>query len=186
MTVADTGADGFTVKLARSGKRVFVPEGGSILFALLDEDLQVPFACGVGICGGVLATGCFRRAGPPRLLPERRGAGERRGDDLLRGLADAGVGAGPVNVGCSVVRGRPRTVCGSRSHREIAKCLDRIHRRGLRSVHATAAEPVGKAEPGLQDGGSPGVIVTAAASSSAGAGSAPGSANGANTSRSGR
>ncbi len=56
MTVADAGADGFTVKLARSGKRVFAPEGGSILFALLDEDLQIPFACGVGICGA-----CWQR-----------------------------------------------------------------------------------------------------------------------------
>lgn len=48
--------DGFTVKLARSGKQVFVPTGGSILFALLDEDLQIPFACGVGICGA-----CWQR-----------------------------------------------------------------------------------------------------------------------------
>ena len=44
-------ADGFTVKLARSGKQVFVPNGGSILFELLQEDVQVPYACGVGICG---------------------------------------------------------------------------------------------------------------------------------------
>ena len=35
-------ADGFTVKLARSGKQVFVPKGGSILFELLEEDVQVP------------------------------------------------------------------------------------------------------------------------------------------------
>ena len=56
MTMAETAEDGFTVKLARSGKRVFVPEGGSILFALLDEDMQVPFACGVGICGA-----CWQR-----------------------------------------------------------------------------------------------------------------------------
>ena len=49
-------ADGFTVKLARSGKEVFVPTGGSILFALLDEELQIPFACGVGICGA-----CWQR-----------------------------------------------------------------------------------------------------------------------------
>ena len=49
-------AGGFTVKLARSGKEVFVPEGGSILYALLEEDVQVPFACGVGICGA-----CWQR-----------------------------------------------------------------------------------------------------------------------------
>ena len=49
-------ADGFTVKLARSGKHVFVPNGGSILFELLQEDVQVPYACGVGICGA-----CWQR-----------------------------------------------------------------------------------------------------------------------------
>ena len=49
-------ADGFAVKLARSGKRVFVPTGGSILFELLQEDVQVPYACGVGICGA-----CWQR-----------------------------------------------------------------------------------------------------------------------------
>ena len=49
-------AEGFTVKLARSGKRVFVPKGGSILFELLQEDVQVPYSCGVGICGA-----CWQR-----------------------------------------------------------------------------------------------------------------------------
>lgn len=49
-------ADGFTVKLARSGKQVFVPDGGSILFELLQVDVQVPYACGVGICGA-----CWQR-----------------------------------------------------------------------------------------------------------------------------
>lgn len=49
-------ADGFTVKLARSGKQVFVRNGGSILFELLQEDVQVPYACGVGICGA-----CWQR-----------------------------------------------------------------------------------------------------------------------------
>ena len=43
--------EGFTVKLARSNKSVFVPEGGSILFRLMEEGIQVPFSCGHGICG---------------------------------------------------------------------------------------------------------------------------------------
>ena len=53
---------GFTVKLNRSGRTVFVPDGGSILFALLEQDVQVPYACGVGICGA-----CWQRvvAGEP-------------------------------------------------------------------------------------------------------------------------
>lgn len=43
--------EGFTVKLARSNKSFFVPEGGSILFRLMEEGIQVPFSCGHGICG---------------------------------------------------------------------------------------------------------------------------------------
>ena len=56
MAVETAVAEGFTVKLARSGKRVFVPKGGSILFELLQEDVQVPYSCGVGICGA-----CWQR-----------------------------------------------------------------------------------------------------------------------------
>ena len=98
MTNETPARDGFTVKLARSGKEVFVPEGGSILFALLDEDVQVPFACGVGICGA-----CWQRvvSGEPDhrdfcLNDEERE--KRRRDDLLCGLADAPVGVGPLGV----------------------------------------------------------------------------------------
>ncbi len=43
--------DGFIVKLAQSGKDVFVPDGGSILFALMENGVDVPFSCGHGICG---------------------------------------------------------------------------------------------------------------------------------------
>lgn len=43
--------DGFTVKLARSAQSVFVPTGGSILYALMQAGVPVPYACGVGICG---------------------------------------------------------------------------------------------------------------------------------------
>ena len=49
-------AAGFTVKLARSGKQVFVPKDGSILFELHQQDVRVPYACGVGICGA-----CWQR-----------------------------------------------------------------------------------------------------------------------------
>ena len=51
MADGSEAGEGFTVNLVRSGKRVFVPEGGSILYALLEQDVQVPFACGVGLCG---------------------------------------------------------------------------------------------------------------------------------------
>jgi tetrachlorobenzoquinone reductase len=44
-------AEGFTVKLARSKTSVFVRHGGSILFALMDHGIEVPYSCGHGICG---------------------------------------------------------------------------------------------------------------------------------------
>jgi vanillate O-demethylase ferredoxin subunit len=42
---------GFTVRLARSKRSIFVPEGSSILFALLEKGIDVPYSCGAGICG---------------------------------------------------------------------------------------------------------------------------------------
>jgi ferredoxin-NADP reductase len=42
---------GFTVVLSRSQKSVFVPEGKTILDALLDAGMDVPFSCMEGICG---------------------------------------------------------------------------------------------------------------------------------------
>lgn len=42
---------GFTVELARSGGRYFVPEGKTILDVLFDAGLDVPFSCQQGICG---------------------------------------------------------------------------------------------------------------------------------------
>lgn len=41
----------FIVKLARTGTEVSVPAGGSILYSLLTAGVEVPYACGVGICG---------------------------------------------------------------------------------------------------------------------------------------
>lgn len=41
----------FVVRLARSGTAVTVPAGGSILYSLLTAGIEVPYACGVGICG---------------------------------------------------------------------------------------------------------------------------------------
>ncbi|MYE23371.1 MAG: 2Fe-2S iron-sulfur cluster binding domain-containing protein [Gammaproteobacteria bacterium] len=41
----------FVVKLARSEATVTVPAGGSILYSLLTAGIEVPYACGVGICG---------------------------------------------------------------------------------------------------------------------------------------
>jgi ferredoxin-NADP reductase len=47
--VAATG--GFNVVLTRSGKSVFVAEGKSILDALLEAGVDVPFSCSEGVCG---------------------------------------------------------------------------------------------------------------------------------------
>ena len=43
--------ESFVVKLARSETTVEVPAGGSILYSLLMAGVEVPYACGVGICG---------------------------------------------------------------------------------------------------------------------------------------
>ena len=43
--------EGFVVKLAQTGAEVPVPAGGSILYSLLMAGVEVPYACGVGICG---------------------------------------------------------------------------------------------------------------------------------------
>lgn len=42
---------GFVVSLARSGKEIAVPEGSSILKALLDNGVAIDFSCQEGICG---------------------------------------------------------------------------------------------------------------------------------------
>lgn len=42
---------GYTVCLKRSGKSVVVPAGQTMLDALLDAGVNVPFACSEGICG---------------------------------------------------------------------------------------------------------------------------------------
>ena len=44
-------SEGFKVKLARSNKTIFVEQDSSILFALLDAGVDLPFSCGSGLCG---------------------------------------------------------------------------------------------------------------------------------------
>lgn len=48
---APATAGGFDVVLSRSGRVVFVPEGKTILDALLDEGIDVPYSCEEGVCG---------------------------------------------------------------------------------------------------------------------------------------
>lgn len=45
---------GYTAVLQRTGKRVNVEPGKTLLDALLDENVQVPYACSNGICGTCL------------------------------------------------------------------------------------------------------------------------------------
>lgn len=44
-------SEGFKVKLVRSNKTIFVEHDTSILFALLDAGVDLPFSCGSGLCG---------------------------------------------------------------------------------------------------------------------------------------
>ena len=39
------------MKLARSNTSVFVAEGSTILYALREQGIEVPFNCGTGKCG---------------------------------------------------------------------------------------------------------------------------------------
>lgn len=48
---APATAGGFTVVLSRAGKEVFVPEGKTILDALLEAGVDVPYSCTEGVCG---------------------------------------------------------------------------------------------------------------------------------------
>ena len=45
------GKGGFTVVLQRSGKELAVPEGQSVLRAILDAGVEVAFSCEEGVCG---------------------------------------------------------------------------------------------------------------------------------------
>ena len=49
-TVAPSVKGGFTVRLQRSGKTVFVPEGNTILEVLLADGMDIPYSCQQGIC----------------------------------------------------------------------------------------------------------------------------------------
>jgi vanillate O-demethylase ferredoxin subunit len=42
---------GFSVTLAKSGMKVYVPEGKTILDALLAAGIDIPFSCNEGVCG---------------------------------------------------------------------------------------------------------------------------------------
>jgi ferredoxin-NADP reductase len=44
-------AGGFTLELARDGRKLPVPEGKSVLDVLLDAGVEVPYSCGQGVCG---------------------------------------------------------------------------------------------------------------------------------------
>jgi vanillate O-demethylase ferredoxin subunit len=48
---APASGGGFTVELARSGRRIAVPAGKTILDALLDGGVAVPSSCKEGVCG---------------------------------------------------------------------------------------------------------------------------------------
>ncbi len=43
--------DGFTVKLARSGRSIYVSGTSTILYALLEHGIDAPYSCAAGLCG---------------------------------------------------------------------------------------------------------------------------------------
>ena len=42
---------GFTLELSRSGRSIVVEPGKTILDAMLDNDIDVPYSCTEGVCG---------------------------------------------------------------------------------------------------------------------------------------
>ena len=66
---------GYTAVLQRSGKRLAVEPGKTLLDALLDENVSVPYACSNGICGTCLTQVV---AGTPDHRDEFLGEEERR------------------------------------------------------------------------------------------------------------
>ncbi|MBU1442907.1 MAG: PDR/VanB family oxidoreductase [Gammaproteobacteria bacterium] len=71
---------GYTVVLHKSGKRLPVPPGKTLLDTLLDDDVPVPYACSNGICGT-----CLTRviSGTPDHRDEFLGDDERRSGDCM-------------------------------------------------------------------------------------------------------
>lgn len=69
---------GFTVTLVRSKKEVIVPAGKSILDALLDEGVDIPYSCKEGVCGAC-ETGVLEGIPDHRdtVLSEQERAGNR-------------------------------------------------------------------------------------------------------------
>ena len=55
-TVAPAVTGGFSVRLQRTGKTVFVPKGNTILEVLLAEGLDIPYSCQQGICAACETT----------------------------------------------------------------------------------------------------------------------------------
>lgn len=47
---------GFTVRLARSGREIFVNPGNTILTALTQAGIDVPYSCEEGVCGACMTT----------------------------------------------------------------------------------------------------------------------------------
>jgi len=44
-------SDGYRLVLAKSGREFWIEEGQTILAALLDADIEVPYSCEEGMCG---------------------------------------------------------------------------------------------------------------------------------------
>ena len=67
---------GFTVELARDGRRFEIPAGRSVLDVLLDHGVEVPYSCMQGICGSCRVG---VKAGEPEHRDECLGEAERAG-----------------------------------------------------------------------------------------------------------
>lgn len=71
---------GFTVELARDGRRFEVPAGKSVLDVLLDHGVDVPYSCMQGICGSCRVG---VKAGEPEHRDECLGDDERAANQAM-------------------------------------------------------------------------------------------------------
>ena len=80
---AGPAADGFEVRLQRSGQSVRVTPDTSIVDALARIGIEVDTSCGEGVCGTCMVP-VIDGGRPSRPLPQQGRAREQHGDLLLR------------------------------------------------------------------------------------------------------
>ncbi len=128
---------GFVVELARTGTAITVPAGKSILDAVLDAGVQVPYSCMEGVCGTCETTVLEGLPEHRDLDPQQgREGSQQDDDDLLLGLQRGQACARPLRR----PDGRPRDEPHRPRDRDVAQPpARRSTRRSGRSAGRTTS-----------------------------------------------